>query len=796
VSSSAAVSERPLLERPAGAQLEPVNRRLLQLSSSLSVATVLLAAVMCWITFSARGGLDLEAMTHLEVRLTIGAAIVVIVAALLTPAGRALHGVWAVGLLVAFALLSAISVVWSVQPDNSWQDGARLLAYCGVFAAAVALVRLAPSRWPAVLGGVALATVTVCGYALLTKIYPATFDASETFARLQEPIGYWNAIGLAAGMGAIACMWLGARRSGHALLSVLAYPALTLLLVTSMLAYSRGALAALALGLILWFVLVPLRLRGAVLLIISSVGAVIVVAWDFSRHALTADNVPLAERVAAGHELGVLVVVVLILVGAAGLLIAFSTARRAPRPDARQRAGALLISLLVACVLAAVGVVAASHRGLAGNVSDGFNSLTDIHKTVATNSPSRLTALASVRAAYWNQALEIFRDHPVFGVGARGYETAQLHYREGTLEAKNAHGYIVQTLADLGLVGLLVTLALLAAWLAAAARATRPLDLRLGRRGFSRESQPYGAERIGMLSMLCLVVVFGVHSFVDWTWYVPGTACVALFCAGWLAGRGPPSASCSEAPTLVIPGGVHAARKPPAWRAPTRADLRSTRAVLIACVLVATGLAVWAQSQPQRSVDAANQALDLLASHHLPAARAAAERAVSRDPLSVTALFTLAAVQQSSGKRQLTRATLQQAVRLQPSNPQTWLSLGRFDLASDPTAALTELRAAIYLNPESIAPSLIAQGNPEAVEIQNDFVLALRAAGKVSARKARVAKPVHARAKPARRASPSQRLRIQSLLHSAQAAGRASSSPRSRIQSLLRSLKRSATPGH
>ena len=42
-----------------------------------------------------------------------------------------------------------------------------------------------------------------------------------------------------------------------------------------------------------------------------------------------------------------------------------------------------------------------------------------------------------------------------------------------------------------------------------------------------------------MLSMLCLVVVFGVHSTVDWTWFVPGDACVALLCAGWLAGRGP-----------------------------------------------------------------------------------------------------------------------------------------------------------------------------------------------------------------------------------------------------------------
>ena len=42
-----------------------------------------------------------------------------------------------------------------------------------------------------------------------------------------------------------------------------------------------------------------------------------------------------------------------------------------------------------------------------------------------------------------------------------------------------------------------------------------------------------------MLAMLCIVVVFGVHSFADWTWYVPGDAFVALLCAGWLAGRGP-----------------------------------------------------------------------------------------------------------------------------------------------------------------------------------------------------------------------------------------------------------------
>src|SRR5207245_9144407 len=162
----------------------------------------------------------------------------------------------------------------------------------------------------------------------------------------------------------------------------------------------------------------------------------------------------------------------------------------------------------------------------------------------------RLRAIASVRARYWNEALKVFKAHPLLGSGAEGYATARLRYRTETLEVRHAHGYIVQTLADLGLVGLLLTLALLWSWCAACGRCTHPFNRewtpwrtfaawRSGARpGWRRAALPYTPERIGLLSMLALVVVFGIHSLVDWTWYVPGDACVALLCAGWLAGRG------------------------------------------------------------------------------------------------------------------------------------------------------------------------------------------------------------------------------------------------------------------
>ncbi|MGH2832565.1 MAG: O-antigen ligase family protein, partial [Solirubrobacteraceae bacterium] len=348
----------------------------------------------------------------------------------------------------------------------------------------------------------------------------------------------WNAIGLTAAMGAIGALWLGARRGGHALLNALSYPAMGLFLVTLMLAYSRGALAALAIGVLLWFCIVPLRLRGAAVGLLGALGAGGVVAWDFSQAALSQENVALNARTLAGHQLGAALVAMLVALTLAGVAIGFRTARRAPANRTRRRAGATLVGLLVLMVLAGGAALAHSHRGLFGSISHDVSSLTNPNAPVPSNTPARLTAAGSVRARYWKEALEVFQAHPALGAGAEGYATARLRYRTETLVVRHAHGFIVQTLADLGLVGLVLSLALFGAWLVAAGRATHPFGRRWRRWNWERYTLPYDPERIGMLSMLAIVVVFGVHSFVDWTWYVPGDACVALLCAGWLAGRG------------------------------------------------------------------------------------------------------------------------------------------------------------------------------------------------------------------------------------------------------------------
>ena len=708
-------------------------------------ATLAVAALLCLATFLAGGGLNLASMTTLELTFTLLGGALVVGALVLAPPRTRFYGLWTIGLLLAFTALTGLSVVWSVAPDASWQDAGRMLSYSGVFTAAVALAWIAPAGWRALLGGIVLAAVAVCTYALLTKVLPNELGTSAEvnfWARLQEPYGYWNAIGLTAAMGAIGCLWLGARRAGHALLTALAYPAMGLMIVTLMLAYSRGALAALVIGVIAWMCIVPLRLRGARVLIVGALGAGAVVGWDFSMHALSSDGIALGARTSAGHQLGVLLAAMVIVLALVGIAIGFFGDRRAPSATTRHTVGIALAALVVLALLIGAGGLAASKRGLTGTISHDLSSLANPNAPVPKNTPERLTAVGSVRARYWKEALEIFKAHPALGAGAAGYQTARLRYRTQPLDVRQAHGYVVQTLADLGIVGLAITLALLVAWMAAAGRGTHPFN----RRWRAQRSPPslawrdepaaYTPERIGMLTMLCVVVVFGIHSFADWTWYVPGNAFVALLCAGWLAGRGPLSAGSlsapAGAPSAALPpldartpdvssadaaspiDGAPPIDRAPRWRQPSARALGPVRVGVAIAVVVGALLAAWTEWQPQRSVEASEQAVALIKQNPI-GALAAAQAGVERDPLSAVALFRLSAVQHAIGERALARATLQKAVRLQPSNPETWLTLGEYDLTSDPSAAVGELRAAVYLNPVSIAA-------------QNTYVQALRAA--------------------------------------------------------------------
>ena len=656
------------------------------------LATVAFGAVLAAIALEGGGGLQLGPVTRVELAIDVAAGGLTAAAILVGGHTRRLWGALTLTLMALLVAVTAASITWAVEPAGAWVEANRTLSYLATMVAGVALVRLFPHRWPSLLGGVVLASVVVCGYALLTKVFPGALNADEIYARLREPFGYWNAVGLMAAAAGPACLWLGARRSGHAAVSALAYPALGLLTVALLLAYSRGALLALGVGCALWFAVVPLRLRGVAVLATSAFCGGLVGFWAFASNPLSTDNVPLAERVSAGHQLGIALVAMVLVLLAAGLAIGFASAQRAPSLEARRQAGVLVLILLALVPVAFVGALALSSRGLGGSLSNGWRNLTDPHANGnIANSPDRLTAVASVRARYWNEALKIAKAHKVLGVGAGGYATVRPRYRADTLDVRHAHGYVVQTAADLGAVGMAVSLALLAAWLAAATRT-------VGLWGPGRRAA-WTPERVGMATLLSICVVFGVHSFVDWTWFVPGNAVLALLCAGWLVGRGP-----TDEPIVRL--------KPP--RVTVREPWRIGLAVAAVAVAV---VAAWTSWQPQRAVAEGSDALSTAEALHFEQARAQIAQAERTNPLSVDLLFQQAAIERAGGNTAGARAVLQEAVRKEPANPATWLALAEFELSEGrKPQALSAVGSALYLDPrsqEAITTYLQASGRQQ-----------------------------------------------------------------------------------
>jgi len=141
--------------------------------------------------------------------------------------------------------------------------------------------------------------------------------------------------------------------------------------------------------------------------------------------------------------------------------------------------------------------------------------------------------------------------------------------------------------------------------------------------------------------------------------------------------------------------------------------LRDARrcALAVAAVLLALVVA-WSQWQPLRSQDSSNNALTALFNAEATSGAASvadyklaeedARTAIAENPLDYTPLVWLADAQADLHHFRQGYATIVRAVRLQPSNPQTWYYLARFDAyeLGDPRSGLSVLSRSLFLYPE------------------------------------------------------------------------------------------------
>ena len=203
----------------------------------------------------------------------------------LTGRAPAPRGMLLLGLLLATAAWSGLSIVWSIAPDRSWDELNRTLVLAGFLALGLLFgaLRGGACRRAAALLGVALGAAVL--WALAGKVVPALFPDGARAARLRDPVGYWNALALAADALLVLGLWAAVSiraRAPRVAGTVLAYAAV----LAIFLSVSRTGLAAAVAGVALWLWLARERLSAAALALAAALPACAVAAWAFTRPAL------------------------------------------------------------------------------------------------------------------------------------------------------------------------------------------------------------------------------------------------------------------------------------------------------------------------------------------------------------------------------------------------------------------------------------------------------------------------------------------------------------------------------
>ncbi len=385
--------------------------------------------------------------------------------------------------LAALTAWTAASTLWSSDVAASVLEVERLLLYVGA-AAVFALAGSAPALLAGVLGATTLlCTVGLANWLLGDPEVPLSADP-QAAGRLSEPIGYANGVALLAAMGLLLGIGFAAR-AGRVWSAAAAAP-LPILAATLYFTYGRGAWLALGFGLAVGVAVGPGRLQLA---------ATAAVLAPFAAAAVAASH-------AMDPDAALAVVILIISACSAGTAAALRSTRIKVPQAARTAFAAALIGIVVA-----VGVSAILALGGPRGAYDAFKQApVPVHGDVGTRV---FSASGSSRADYWGVAWHAYEDEPLMGQGAGTYAQTWLAKRPNPQPVLDAHSLYLETLAELGPVGLLLLALALAAPLAAPRLRWTPVAL-----------APYAA--------------FLLHAAQDWDWELPAVTVAALACGSAL----------------------------------------------------------------------------------------------------------------------------------------------------------------------------------------------------------------------------------------------------------------------
>ena len=564
-------------------------------------------------------------------------------------------------LLAAFAIWTGLSALWAASPEKAFNEFDRVLLFLTIFAlAVVASPRASARRW---LAGLAIGLTSVGLLALVSRLFPHLFDATTQLAdafptarkRLSFPVDYWNGLATIVAFAVPALLYFAAE--SRAVVRGLAVAPLPALVATLYLTSSRGGWIAAAIAVVVLLALTSRRWATAGALVVGGAASAGAVAVLLARDELV--DSPLSSSVAEsqGRSAALLIGLLCLVAGAAYGLLAVVVP--AP-PRASRRAATAFAAVLVVLGLAAVA---------AANPVERYNNFKEIPPELqgASVQEHLFSTSGNGRWQWWTSAVDEFESEPLTGRGAGSYEAWWAEHASIAAFVRDAHSLYLETLGELGVVGLALLVAFIVSCLVAGAR-------RLGGRTES--------ERAAVAALFALVAAFLFEAGIDWMWEVTAVSVIAVLALGLLAGP-------ATEPELAAPLAL-AARRP-----------RNLPLLRVAAAAVAFGLIV-AEAIPLLATMEVRRSQEAVTSGNLVEAFDRAESARSIQPWAASPYLQLALVQELGGRIDEARDSIETALAHDHDDWRLWLVAARIQTKAGAIAeARQSLAKAEELNPKS-----------------------------------------------------------------------------------------------
>ncbi|MFL5892064.1 MAG: O-antigen ligase family protein [Solirubrobacterales bacterium] len=608
----------------------------------------------------------------------------VVILALLTRVwpGRAIpRSAVAAGIsLAAFGAFTALSMIWAPSPGLSFTELVRVAGYLGLFVLIViASGRTGPRPW---LIGLALGLVVVALGGLASRFDPSLFGGADrdifafipfSHGRLSYPVGYWNGLGACLALGLVLLGWLSAEAPTR-LTRALATAALPAFGLAMYLTSSRGGVAAAVVGGIALLAMSRTWAQQLGSYLIGGVGAAVLAVIASQENDFT-NALTTHTAYVQGREMAAATVASIVIVGIARYLV--------DRPLSSVQLSAKVVRGGIAAVVA-IGLVVLVASNPVDRIRE-FSNSNDVGSGPSLGAQHFTAASGSGRYQFWGQAVDAFESRPVYGIGAGNYQLWWNSHAPINVQTLDAHSLYLQTLAELGVVGLLLLLAFLGCVLVA---------------GFRRTLAFRHAGRWGdaLAAALALFLAGLASAALDWTWQLPAAFAPVILAAALLTGP-------ASVPQAAIEPGVAARRA--AWRWVPGRILGGRQYGLGVATLICAWAAVWIAGDQLVAKVQLDNSHSAAAGDDFGSATQDARDAAAIQPWASEPQVQLALVAKDAGDLEAARIAAAKAIQRAPQDWRPWLVSAEVEAAlGNRGAASRYLTRANQLSPGTLPVNL------------------------------------------------------------------------------------------